>query len=373
MQGLDALLRQATRDGTIPGAVVCVAYRGEVVWHRAYGAAACIPHQRPMQRQTLFDIASLTKVVATTSLLLVAHHEGVCQLDNCLQRFYPETVNTALGAVTLRQLLAHTGGLAAWRPLYQELCPAGPHTAEPATARTRRQEAARLIIQMPLVYTPGSQVLYSDLGFMLLADILETQYHQTLDSLFLHRVAQPLGLCATAYRPVGGASPWSADCTAYAATEACSWRQCVLAGEVHDENAWAMGGVAGHAGLFATATELWQFVQALLDTAAGRRTWIPAALLQESWQRHADPPESTRALGWDTPTPGKSAAGDFFSAGSIGHLGFTGCSLWIDLERQVTVILCTNRVHPTRHTTGITSLRPTVHNCIMRALGVATS
>ena len=139
------------------------------------------------------------------------------------------------------------------------------------------------------------------------------------------------------------------------------------------ENAWAMGGVAGHAGLFATAEDLWHFAHALLETAVGRRDWLPPALLRESWQRHATPPGTTRALGWDTPPPGHSSAGDYFSEQSIGHLGFTGCSLWIDLAQQVIVILCTNRVHPSRQASGITSLRPAVHNLIMRALGVATT
>ena len=171
----------------------------------------------------------------------------------------------------------------------------------------------------------------------------------------------------TGYRPLTARHPAHSP-TAYAATEACPWRTRVLEGEVHDENAWAMGGVAGHAGLFATAADLWRFAHALLDTAAGRRDWLPAALLQESWHRHTTPPGTTRALGWDTPTPGHSSSGDYFSERSIGHLGFTGCSLWIDLTQQVTVVLCTNRVHPSRHAPGIRRLRPTVHNLIMRAL-----
>ncbi|MGQ4810110.1 N-acetylmuramyl-L-alanine amidase [Candidatus Entotheonellaceae bacterium PAL068K] len=356
----------------MPGAVVCVAQRGEVVWHQAYGAAALTPQRRPMQRQTRFDIASLTKVVATTSLVLVAHHEGLCRLETPLQHFYPQTADTALGAVTLRQLLTHTGGLAAWRPLYQTLLPAGPHHRANTTARTRRRQAAGLIVRMPLVFAPGSRVAYSDLGFMLLTDILETRYQQSVDTLFQQKVARPLDLRAIAYRPVPGVVA-SSVAAAYAATEACTWRQRIVVGEVHDENTWAMGGVAGHAGLFATAGELWCFVKALLDTASGRRAWLPAGLLQSSWRRHLEPPGSTRALGWDTPTPGHSTAGPFFSARSIGHLGFTGCSVWVDLEHQVTVILCTNRVHPTRHTTGIASLRPAVHTCVMRALGVAAS
>ena len=373
MQELDAFLRQATTCGTVPGAVVCVAHRGQVVWHQAYGAAALIPQYRPMQCDTLFDIASLTKVMATTSLVLLAHHEGVCRLDDDLQRFYPQTRGTPLGATTVRQLLAHTGGLAAWRPLYQALFPAGPTCQTASSAAARRHQTIQKILQESCVYLPGSQALYSDLGFILLADIVETHYQHTLDRLFAERVAQPLGLHCTGYRPLDGPSPLPASPLAYAATEACPWRARVLAGEVHDENAWAMGGVAGHAGLFATAEDLWRFAHAVLETAAGRRDWLPSALLQESWQRHATPPGTTRALGWDTPTPGHSSSGDYFSERSIGHLGFTGCSLWIDLAQQVTVVLCTNRVHPTRHAPGIASLRPAVHNLIMRALGVATT
>src|SRR5574341_718278 len=169
MQALDAFLRQATTCGTVPGAVVCVAHRGQVVWHQAYGAAALTPHYRPVQCDTLFDIASLTKVVATTSLVLLAHHEGVCRLDDALQRFYPQTCSTPLGATTVRQLLAHTGGLAAWRPLYQTLLPAGPTCQTTARPATRRYQAIQNILQEPCAYLPGSQALYSDLGFMLLA------------------------------------------------------------------------------------------------------------------------------------------------------------------------------------------------------------
>jgi CubicO group peptidase (beta-lactamase class C family) len=373
VEHLEAFLQQEIQHGTIPGAVLCVAYRGQVVWHRAYGLAAAIPQPRPMHRDTLFDLASLTKVVATTSLLLAAHHDGICALDDPLCRFYPHLTDTALQAVTLRQILTHTGGFDAWSPLYQELLPAGPLSGRTILARRRRRQAARAVLQRPLAYPPGTQTVYSDLGFIVLTDILEEQYQQPLDRLFLQRVASPLGLQATAYRPLTGQAPLPSCPAAYAATEACPWRGRTLIGEVHDENAWAMGGVAGHAGVFATAQALWHFAHALLETAAGRRRWLPATLLRESWQRQPGPPDSTRALGWDTPTPGRSSAGDYFSPHSVGHLGFTGTSLWIDLEHQVTVVLCTNRVHPTRQATGIRRLRPAVHNLVMQALGVAPS
>lgn len=373
MQRLDRYLRQVTEEGVVPGAVICVTQRGATVWHEAYGAAECASRQRPMRRDTLFDIASLTKVVATTSLVLLAHHAGVCRLDDRLQRFYPALVDTAMGAITIRQLLTHCSGLAAWQPLYQALLPAGPVISDPAVARRHRQRAADLILHTAMLYPAGSRVLYSDLGFMLLTDILEAQYQQPLDALFCHMVARPLGLCHTAYRPLGVTSALPTCSAAYAATEVCAWRQRLLSGEVHDENAWAMGGVAGHAGLFATAEDLSRFAGAFWETSVGQRSWLPAALVQESMQRQTQPPGNTRALGWDTPTPGKSSSGDFFSRHSIGHLGFTGCSLWLDLERQITVVLCTNRVHPTRHAAGIVSLRPNVHNLVMRALGVVAS
>ncbi len=379
MQALEACLQQATTDGTVPGAVVCVGYRGELVWQQAYGAAEVTPTSRPMQCDTLFDIASLTKVVATTALVLWAQHERVCGLDDTVVRCYPQTHGTPLGTTTVRQLLAHSGGLGSWCALYETLWPDGPglgaQTAhQPAERAGRpRSQVIQAILQQPLAYTPGTQALYSDLGFILLADMVETCYQQPLTRLFDERVGQPLGLRSTGYRPLDGPAHSQEAPAAYAATERCPWRQRVLVGEVHDENAWAMGGVAGHAGLFATAADLWRFAQAWLDSAAGKRDWLPPALLRASAQRQPTPPGTTRTLGWDTPAPGHSSSGDFFSAQSIGHLGFTGCSLWIDPLQQVIVVLCTNRVHPTRHNTGIRRLRPAVHNHIMRALGVATS
>ena len=376
MQHLDACLRQAAACGDVPGAVVCVAYRGEVVWHEAYGAAAWVPERRAMRRDTLFDVASLTKVMATTPLVLGAHRDGVLQLDDPLRRFYPGAPED-VGAVTVRQLLAHSGGVADWLPLYARLDASG-------TARQRRRQAAALILQQPLAYRPGQAAVYSDLGFIVLGDLLETCYGQPLDVLFEHRVARPLGLRRVAYRPLDAPAPgdpsWERGLPArqaqppdFAATERCDWRGRVLSGEVHDANAWAMGGVAAHAGLFATAAGVWAFAHAMLEAAAGRHEWLPPALLRQSWQRQATPPGTTRALGWDTPTPGRSSAGAFFSPNAVGHLGFTGCSLWIDLERRVSVVLCTNRVHPSRRADGIARLRPRVHDLVMHALGVAAA
>jgi CubicO group peptidase (beta-lactamase class C family) len=277
---------------------------------------------------------------------------------------------SALGGVTLRQLTTHTGGFAACYPLYETLLPAWPddhHTA----AEARRVQAVSCILDQPLAYPPGTQVCYSDLGFILLGGLLERQYGHPLSTLFLDKVAQPLGLAPIAYRPLGGPSPLPDPPDAYAATEACRWRGRVMVGEVHDENAWAMGGVAGHAGLFATARAIWQYAQAQLEAATGQRSWLPPELLRQSWQRQPLPPGSTRAIGWDTPNAVGSSAGQYFSPRSIGHLGFTGTSMWIDPDHDVIVILCTNRLHASRQATGIQQLRPEVHNLVMQAVGVA--
>lgn len=362
MERLHTYLDQAIQDGLVPGAVICVGHGGDLVWHQAYGAAALTPTPRPMRVDTIFDIASLTKVVATTSLILTAHHEGVCHLDDRLEFFdWGISLRSELGGVTLRQILTHTGGFEAWLPLYETLGPTSP------------AHAVRYILAQPLAYLPGKQVRYSDLGFILLGRLLDMRYGQSLSALFLDKIANPLSLDPIAYCPLGDASPFPDTPDEYAATEACGWRGRVLAGEVHDENAWAMGGIAGHAGLFATTKAVWQFAQALLDTTAGRRAWLPPELLRQSWQRQPLPAGSTRAIGWDTPNAEGSTAGGYFSPRSIGHLGFTGTSMWIDPDREVIVVLCTNRVHPSREANGIRQLRPEVHNLVMQELGVAPS
>lgn len=238
-----------------------------------------------MHIDTIFDIASLTKVIATTSLMLCAHHEGVARLDDRLDHFdWGVELLPELGGVTLRQLLTHTSGFEAWQPFYETLLPDSPDAPD-TTADARRNQVVQCILPQPLVAPPGTQVRYSDLGFILLGCLLERQYGQLLSTLFLDKVAQPLGLDSITYRLIGGPSSLSKRLDAYAATEVCNWRGRVLVGEVHDENAWAMGGVAGHAGLFATAKAVWQFAQTLLDTTDGRRVWLPPELLRQSWKR----------------------------------------------------------------------------------------
>jgi CubicO group peptidase (beta-lactamase class C family) len=220
----------------------------------------------------------------------------------------------------------------------------------------------------PFIDRSGSSVQYSDLGFILLGELIEVVSGIPLDEFCRLNIFSRLQLEDVGFRDLE--RPRAAEMS-YASTERCPWRRRVLEGEVHDENAWIMGGVAGHAGLFATARQVWQFAQSLMGGLQGRSWLVSTSTLQTFTTRQSSPEGSTWALGWDTPTPGRSSAGQYISSTAIGHLGFTGTSLWIDAPRQVIVVLLTNRVHPLRHREGIQTIRPLLHDTVMRALGLA--
>jgi CubicO group peptidase (beta-lactamase class C family) len=289
----------------------------------------------------------LTKVVATTSLAMKAVDEARLDLDSRLATHFPEWRGADREMVTVRDLLTHSSGLTAYLPFFRD--------------HRGRAEFQRAICTLPLEYTPRTRSLYSDLGFILLGFLLEdcSAPSATLTAQFTalsSRVtSHPLAF-----------DPPRARRANIAPTEIDSWRGRLLVGEVHDENAWALGGAAGHAGLFGTAAAVGDFARAVLRTIAGE-----AILAQPETMRmfitKAGVPDSSRALGWDTMLP-TSSCGTLFSATSIGHTGFTGTSLWIDWERDFYVVLLTNRVHPSREGQGIGELRRRVHEAITRSL-----
>jgi CubicO group peptidase (beta-lactamase class C family) len=262
--------------------------------------------------------------------------------------------------VTVRQLLTHSGGLLWWAPLYKEL--------------KGKEAYLERIVAMDLSYEPGTKSVYSDLGIILLGDILERLGGAPFEEMARRRVIGPLEMKDAQYRPPAALVPRIAP------TENDPWRGRVVRGEVHDENALALGGVAPHAGLFATAADLSHLSQMLLDGGSfgGRR--IVSRATVELFTERAGVPGSSRALGWDTPNdgegersstpgqPGYSSAGSLFSARSFGHTGFTGTSMWMDPERDLYVILLTNRVHPTRENDKIAGVRPQVADAVVRAL-----
>jgi CubicO group peptidase (beta-lactamase class C family) len=354
------LLIEGVETGCFPGAVLVVGYRGRLVFEMAVGAAALVPEVRGMTVDTAFDLASLTKPLATTTALMWLVEAGQVDLDAPLAAYLPVDEPRSAPPPLLRHLLAHCAGLPSWRPFYRHI----PLRDAPQERRRRVYEAAH---REPLNTPPGTAVCYSDVGFILLGELIELVAARPFDEFCATTLFEPLGVPGIRFLPV--ADPPSVA-TPVASTEACPWRGRVLAGEVHDENAWIMGGVAGHAGLFATARDVWRFAQGLLDGWHGRPWLVSTATLQRFLRRQDLPPGSTWALGWDTPSPWRSSAGRCLSPLAIGHLGFTGTSLWIDLPRRVIVVLLTNRVHPSRQRQGIAAFRPALHDAVMRALGL---
>ncbi|HWP34819.1 MAG TPA: serine hydrolase, partial [Thermodesulfobacteriota bacterium] len=217
-----------------------------------------------------------------------------------------------------------------------------------------------LVDATPLEALPGTRALYSDLGFVTLGAVLEAAGDAPLEALYRRYVREPFGLDETDYAPRGAPPPWPPG-TAVAATEVSAWRGGVIEGEVHDDTAWAMGGVAGHAGLFGTARDLHRFAARWLAMAEGAAGPLPRPLVLETFRRQGAP-GTTRTLGWDTPAPEGSQAGTRLAPVSIGHLGYAGTSLWIDPTRRLVVVLLTNRVHPTRENRRILAFRPRFHD-----------
>lgn len=354
----------ATKHGVFPGlglgvATGCDAERQRLVIHRGYtrlGAGSAI------NEATLFDLASLTKPLATTLLILIMITEGRIRLNNTVARFF-EQAPPDKAEITIRDLLGHSSGLAAHQPYYQKLMDIPP--AE------RKERALQMILAEPLRYPKGTKAIYSDLGFVLLGLVVERIAGKGLDRVFHERVAQPLGLADNLFYNRVGAPRTGRS---YAATEFCPWRGRVLCGEVSDENCFALDGVAGHAGLFGTTGAVLTLVEAIHDLWLGETCPLaisPADL--RAFLTRQPTPESTWALGFDTPSASGSTSGRFFSPRSVGHLGFTGTSFWIDPEHHVMVVVLSNRVHPSRENNQIRAFRPTLHDAVMRGLGLAAS
>lgn len=360
-QDVSRLLRQAIAEECFPGAVLVVGYQGELVYETAVGAAALIPSLRRMTMDTVFDLASLTKPIATATALMLLVEAGMVKLDAPVDTYLNACRRPDRDSPTLRQLLSHCSGLPAWRPYYQALNP-----SLPASARRRAVYAG--VHCEPLIDKPGSTVRYSDLGFILLGELVEAVSGMPLDEFCRQKIFAALQLEAVGFRHLEQPPPAEVP---LASTEHCPWRRHILDGEVHDENAWIMGGVAGHAGLFATTRQVWQFAQSLLRGMQGQSWLVSTPTVRAFTTRQGTPEGSTWALGWDTPTPGISSAGQYVSSTAIGHLGFTGTSLWIDATKQVVLVLLTNRVHPSRQREGIKTFRPLIHDAVMRAIGIA--
>jgi beta-N-acetylhexosaminidase len=361
VRSLVALLERAIEARAFPGCALAVGLRGRPAYLGAFGRMTFDPGAEAVRPDTIFDLASLTKIVVTTTAAMILVDEGRLDLDRKVRDLYPGFRGGARDEVTVAQLLSHSSGLPAHLPLYQEI-PTGDGYLE-------------RIAGLELQYPPGSRSEYSDLGIILLGAILEKVAGEPLDAFARRRVIEPLGMKDTAFLPAAVVR------ARIAPTEQDPWRGRLLRGEVHDENAFAMGGIAPHAGLFGTAGDLARFaLMALGGGEWGQRRIVSAETL-DRFARRAGVPGSTRALGWDTPAaegadlrssvpgdPNYSSAGSLLSSRAFGHTGFTGTSLWIDPVHGLYVILLTNRVHPDRRNQAIRAIRAQVADQVVRAL-----
>ncbi len=349
-----SLIQDAIADEAAPGGVVLIIRRGRIVMERAFGRLSYDEGADEVTLDTLYDLASLTKVIVTTTLSMMLYERELLDLDSPVHAYVPEFRGEQKDTILVKDLLAHTGGLLWWTDLYKQFEGLGPDEARAGYLRT--------IYELPLDYEPRSKMVYTDLGILLLGEILERITGKPLDVMAEQEIFEPLGMTDTIFRPD------STLLERIAPTERDEWRGRVVHGEVHDENAFGLGGIAPHAGLFSTARSLAPFTQMLLNGGVydGKRLISEKTL--ELFTRRANlVPGSSRALGWDTPSE-PSSSGRYFSASSFGHTGFTGTSIWMDPERDVVAILLTNRVHPTRENRKLYDVRPLFYDAVIQAI-----
>lgn len=345
---VDATVEKFIERKAFPGAVVAVGRDGALVHLKAYGKRTYDPGASPMTLDTIFDLASLTKVIVTTSMAMMMVDEGRLDLDRPVRDFFPKFTGGGKDKVTVRHLLIHSSGIDWWAPLYKEA-----HTLP---------EYLNRIIPMDLKYETGTKSVYTDLGVLMLGDILERVSGTDLNTFARTRLFEPMKMRDTGYKP-----PESLKARIAPTEIDKEWRKRLVWGEVHDENAAGLGGVAPHAGLFGAAEDLARFATMLLNGGVfeNHRYISPATLA--AFTTRANVPDSSRALGWDTPSE-NSSAGTLMSRRSFGHTGFTGTSMWMDPETKTFVVILTNRVHPTRDNNQIREARPAIADAVMRGL-----
>jgi CubicO group peptidase (beta-lactamase class C family) len=352
-------LEKGVGEGVFPGVVLIVAERGKIVFRDSTGYHSLSPESHPMETDTIFDLASLTKPLATTLSLMKLVDLNKLDLDQPLAALLQESLPHDKQAITPRLLLCHSAGFADWKPFYLELVNHDPEE--------RKEVLRRRILQEPLVYAPGDQALYSDLGFMILEWVIEKASGMSLPRYLEQHFYGPMTLEKLFFIDGNHQKHYPLD--DFAPTEECPWRNKIIQGEVHDENASALGGYSGHAGLFGTVKEVYELVKLLREHYFGMRNdYLNPETVKTFLTRQDRAEGSTWALGWDTPSLNDSSSGRFFSENSVGHLGFSGTSIWMDLAKDVIVVLLTNRIHPTRDNEKIRAFRPKLHDTVMKTL-----
>jgi CubicO group peptidase (beta-lactamase class C family) len=366
-QVLQTALDRAVASGVFPGAVLAVRCGGEPAVHFCAGQLSTSPAGPPVRPSTTYDLASLTKPLATATSLALLIQEGCCSLDDIVAEHLPECAEAPIGAATIRHLLTHSSGLPAWRGFYERLSPDGKIPSSREERDRAKQSMLQLIRTEMQVYERGARSLYSDLGFTLLGMIVERRSRQPLGNFFYHRFVRPLGGLRIAFVLAEQLGEFldrvNKDDGGVAPTEVDPWRGRLLCGEVHDQNAAALGGEAGHAGLFGTAAAVLAVTGEWLRAYHGRKALLDQGIVREFTRQQQLGTASSWALGWDTPSM-PSSAGRHFPSLSFGHLGYTGTSVWVDPQHELEVVLLSNRVHPTSRNETIREFRPLIHDLV---------
>lgn len=354
MKTVDRLMRQAISESVFPGAVLLVSKENSICFFSAYGYANLFSKAK-MSGETHFDLASLTKPLATALAVMQLVQNGKIKLEQQLGSLLPEFKTSQKAAIQIKHLLYHNSGLPDYRPYYKTISDLAPET--------RLNALHECLLKEPLIHPIGQSVLYSDLGFMILRWVIESVCGSRLDHFMTNAVYKPLGL-TDLYFIESGSNLSHAN---FAATEKCPWRRRLLEGQVHDENAYSVGGIEGHAGLFGNAQNVYLLLSELLSIYHGYSSGrlFEKEVVSAFFKRL---PNTDKALGFDAPSVNDSSSGRYFSQNSVGHLGFTGTSFWMDLDREIIVILLTNRVHPSRTNNAIKSFRPQLHDTVMQLL-----
>lgn len=340
------ILKQAMADRAFPGASIAVTYQGKLVALKALGHFTYEPDSPEVTSQSIFDLASVSKVIATTTMAMVLYERGFLDLEAVVVGVVPEfsSEDPRRAEITFRMLLAHSSGLPAHEKFYMRV--------------STKQELLQAALKSPLVSDPGTKTEYSDIGFIVLGVALERLADTPLDKFCQAEFAK-LGMIKTGFKP-----PSSLRSSIVPTANDVTFRKRIIQGEVYDENASVLGGIAPHAGLFAPAQDVATFAHVLLQ---GGPPLVRRDTLALFTKRQNLPAGTSRALGWDTPSA-PSQSGQYFTPSSFGHLGYTGTSLWLDPERQLSIILLTNRTWPDSSNKAITQIRPKFHDAVVEAL-----
>ena len=345
---VDRVINKAIEDKAFPGAVVLIWKDDKTIYEKAFGNYTYDKSSPIVQTNTIFDLASVTKVVATTTAAMICYDRKLFSLDDKVIKYIPEFGVNGKENITIKNLLLHNAGLPAWKKFYGR--------------NLKYDDVIKEIYSSELEYKTGEKTVYSDLGIITLGKVIEKVTNKSLDKFCEDEIFKPLEMNTTFYNPKDSLKKLCAP------TETDNyWRMKTLQGEVHDETSAMLNGVAGHAGLFSTAEDIAKLMSVLMNKGTyNNEQFIKQSTVELFTKRYSE--ESTRALGWDTKSDSGSSAGIYFSKNSFGHTGYTGTSIWADPDRNLFVVFLTNRVYPIRENTKIQKVRPQLHNAVIKSI-----